>query len=113
MKTEIFKKLDYTILGKDSEIKGNITVQSPAYILGNIHGEVTVLGDDKLVVEIGANIQGKIFCRDVEVLGSVSGEIHSEGTLLIRSSGRVDGSFNSKKLVIQPGAALNVEGHSE
>ena len=110
MKTEIFKKLDYTILGKESQLNGNFTVQAPVYILGNVEGEVTVVGDDKVVIEIGAHIQGKIFCKDIEVLGSVSGEIHSQGTLLIRSSGRIDGTFNSKKLTIQPGATLNVEG---
>lgn len=113
MKTEIFNKLDYTILGKESDIKGDLKIQAPAYILGKVEGEITVLGNDKLIIEIGADIRGKIFCQDIEIFGSVSGEIHSEGTLLVRSSGRIDGTFSSKKLTIHPGATLNVEGHSE
>lgn len=113
MKTEIFNKLDYTVLGKNSNFKGELKIQAPAYILGNVEGEITVLGDEKLIIEIGANIKGKIFCQDIEVLGTVSGEIHSEGTLLIKSSGRVDGTFSSKNLLIHPGATLNAEGHSE
>lgn len=113
MKTEIFKKLDYTILGKESELIGNFTVQAPVYILGKVEGEITVLGDDKIIIEIGAHIQGKLFCKDIEILGSISGEVHAEGTLLVRSSGRLDGSFSSKNLKIEPGATLNVEGHSE
>ena len=66
-----------------------------------------------LIFERTAKFEGTIFCKDMEVFGEIKGTVKAAGTLSIRSSASVSGNIQAGKLVVYPGAVLNVESHTQ
>lgn len=108
-----FKSLEFTLLGKNCEYVGDIRVKGEAIINCSIKGSITVLDDSKITIERDANIEGNIYCKDIEVFGVINGSINSQGSLTIRSNAKVYGNIHAQKMSIYPGAILNIEGHAE
>jgi cytoskeletal protein CcmA (bactofilin family) len=113
MKEINFKNLNYTVLGANNKIVGDLEMQGDTIIHSQIEGTITIKDTSNLIIERKAKIDGTIYCHDVEVFGKVFGNIYAEGKLTIRSSAEVSGVIKAKKLSIYPGAILNMEAHAE
>ena len=104
-----FKEFKYNILGSNSTIKGDLTLSGDAIITSRIEGSIQMIGEGKLVLERGSFVDGKIEAHDVEIFGTVKGEIRSKGTVSVRASAKISGSLESKKLVVYPGAVVEMD----
>lgn len=104
-----FKEFKYNILGSNSTIKGDLILSGDAIITSRIEGSIQMIGEGKLVLERGSFIEGKIEAHDVEIFGVVKGEISSAGTVSVRASAKISGSLESKKLVVYPGAVVEMD----
>lgn len=104
-----FKEFKYNILGSNSTIKGDLILSGDAIITSRIEGSIQMIGEGKLVLERGSFIEGKIEAHDVEIFGVVKGEIFSAGTVSVRASAKISGSLESKKLVVYPGAVVEMD----
>lgn len=108
-----FKRLGFTVLGKDCEYEGDLRLRGDAIIDSKLVGSLTMLDESKLVIERDASIEGSIYCKDIEVFGNIEGSISASGSLTVRSSGRVSGKVTAANLSVYPGAVLNIEGSAE
>lgn len=108
-----FKDFHYNVLGARSQIKGNLVLSGDAIVNSHIEGSIEVIEQGKLILERGSFVKGKIKAIDLEIFGTVDGEIECSGLVSIRSSALVQGEIKSGRLVIYPGAVVEMNASSE
>jgi cytoskeletal protein CcmA (bactofilin family) len=113
MKESEFKKLNFSILGKQSSMEGTFNFSGDTLLNCHITGDLTMIGEGKLTLERSCRFDGNIFCHDIEVFGEISGSINAAGTLSARSGSSVSGVINAEKISISPGAIINMEAHTK
>jgi cytoskeletal protein CcmA (bactofilin family) len=108
-----FKNFHYNVLGAKSRINGDLILAGDAIINSQIEGSIEVIGQGKLILERGSFVKGKIKAIDLEIFGTVDGEIECSGLVSIRSSAEVRGQIKSGRLVIYPGAVVEMNASSQ
>lgn len=108
-----FRQFNYNILGVKSKVKGDLVMSGDAIITSHLEGSIEVIDTGKLVLERGSYVKGKISAIDLEIFGQVEGEIVCSGLVSIRSSAHVTGIIKSGRLVIYPGAIVEMTAHSQ
>ena len=108
-----FKDFHYNVLGAKSRITGDLVLAGDAIINSQVEGSIEVLGQGKLILERGSFVKGKIKAIDLEIFGTVDGEIECSGLVSIRSSAEVKGIIKSGRLVIYPGAVVEMNATSQ
>ncbi len=108
IKDQDFKEFHYNVLGAKSKFIGDLTLCGDAIVTSEIHGSIEVREEGKLVLERDSIVKGKIRAIDLEIFGTVDGDIECTGTVSIRSSAHVSGTIKSGKLVIYPGAIVEM-----
>lgn len=103
-----FKDFHYNVLGAKSQIVGNLVLCGDAIVNSHIEGSIEVQEAGKLVLERGSFVKGKIKAIDLDIFGQVEGDIDCSGLVSIRSSATVSGSIKSGRLVIYPGAIVEM-----
>ncbi len=108
-----FKDFNYNVLGAKSKITGDLILAGDAIINSEIEGSIEVTGEGKLILERGSFVKGKIKAIDLEIFGTVDGQIECSGLVSIRSSADVKGEIKSGRLVIYPGAVVEMNASSQ
>lgn len=108
-----FKQFHYNVLGVKSKVIGDLILCGDAIITSVIEGSVEVQDSGKLVLERGSFVKGKIKAIDLEIFGQVEGDIECSGLVSIRASAHVTGSIKSARLVIYPGAIVEMTADSQ
>lgn len=108
-----FKVFNYNILGAESKFTGDLILTGDTVINSFIEGNIEMRGPGKLVLERGSIVKGKIKAQDMELFGSVEGEVECTGLLSIRSSAYLQGQVKSARLVIYPGAVVEMNASSQ
>lgn len=104
-----FRDFNYNVLGSRSKITGDVVLCGDAIITSEIHGSIEVLEQGKLVLERGSFVKGRIKAIDLEIFGTVEGDIECAGLVSVRSSARITGTLKSGRLVIYPGAIIETD----
>ena len=107
-----FRDFHYNVLGSQSQITGNLILSGDAIVNSRIEGSIEVVGEGKLILERGSFVKGKIKAINLEIFGTVEGEIECSGLVSIRSSAQVQGEIKSGRLVIYPGAIVEMNASS-
>ena len=97
-----FRDFHYNVLGAKSKITGDLVLSGDTIINSIIEGTIEVQEQGKLILERGSIVKGKIKAIDLEIFGSVEGEIECTGLLSIRSSAFVQGKIKSSRFFIYP-----------
>jgi cytoskeletal protein CcmA (bactofilin family) len=108
-----FLQFNYNVLGVKSRVVGDLILTGDSIITTSVEGSIEVLESGKLVLERGSHIRGKIKAIDLEIFGQVEGEIECSGLVSIRSSAQVIGTIKSARLVIYPGAMVEMTANSQ
>ena len=108
-----FRQFHYNILGSKSKLVGDLILCGDAIITSSIEGSIEIKDEGKLILERGSHVKGKIKAIDLEIFGSVDGEIECTGIVSIRSSAQVSGTIKSGRLVIYPGAIVETHASSQ
>lgn len=93
------------IIGKSTEIIGDINSQGDFRIDGKVEGNIKTSG--KLIVGKEGYISGTIVCTNADIEGTVSGKLTCSGTLSLKSTAVIDGEVYLEKLAVEPGATFN------
>jgi len=100
------KAADYvginTIIGEETQIKGEITSKGSVRVGGEFEGKIQAHGD--VLVGEGSIINGNINGSRVIVSGEVNGNIAANAGLEITKTGKVIGDILSDKLIVDEGA---------
>lgn len=107
-----FKHFNFTVLGTDSRIEGELTLAGDTIINSDIQGTISMKNESALTFEREGSIEGIVNCHDLEVFGKIQGTINASGVVRIRSGAIVAGVVNAKSLSVFPGAILNIDGHT-
>ncbi len=108
-----FKDFNYNVIGSKSRITGDLVLSGDAIVSSHIEGSIEVLDQGKLILERGSFVKGRIKAIDLEIFGTVEGLIECSGLVSIRSSANVQGEIRSGRLVIYPGAIVEMTASSE
>lgn len=107
-----FRNFHYNVLGANSQISGDLVLSGDAIVNSHVEGSIIVKDNGKLILERGSYVKGKIKAIDLDIFGTVEGEIECSGLLSIRSSAQVQGEIKSGRLVIYPGAVVEMNASS-
>ncbi len=108
-----FHDFNYNVLGSRSKVTGDIILSGDAIITSEIYGSIEVHEQGKLVLERGSFVKGRIKAIDLEIFGTVEGEIECSGLVSVRSSARITGTLKSGRLVVYPGAIIETDISTE
>jgi cytoskeletal protein CcmA (bactofilin family) len=90
-----------TLVGEMTICEGKIISEASLRIEGQMNGDIECAGD----ITIGENavVQSSIHARDVILAGKVKGNIHTNGKLIVLSTGVLIGNIDVRSFVIQEG----------
>jgi cytoskeletal protein CcmA (bactofilin family) len=103
---------EFTYIGKNNILKGEFEFTDQTHIAGTIDGLINMTKSHKLILEIGSHTKAIMNCYDLDVYGTIIGEIHSQGLVTFYPSANFEGKIYSKKLEIFPGAVVNMQGQT-
>jgi len=95
----------HNALATGTLIKGNILAEEDLRIDGKVEGKIECAG--KVVVGPQGEIQGDIYCTNMDIVGRVIGNLVIKDILVIKSSGVFTGDLITGSLEIEPGAIFN------
>jgi cytoskeletal protein CcmA (bactofilin family) len=96
-----------SVIGKETELKGNLKDRESIRIDGKFEGEIEVGGN--LIVGEDAVIKANIRAKSVSIGGKVVGDVTCEGKVELFSSGSLEGKVKASDLTIAEGAFFNGE----
>jgi len=104
-KKQITVEPERNVMGKATEIKGNIISNGDFRIDGKVEGNITTAG--KLILGKEGIIKGNVNCGNADFEGKFTGKLYCTGTLSLKSTAEIEGEVYIEKLSIEPGAVFN------
>lgn len=92
----------FTIIDELTGIEGKLVTRN-AYIHGQVEGLVFA---EHVTIEKTGRVGGRIFCRNLTVLGQVHGAEIVCDNVLVRSGGRLSATLKYKNLKIEQGGTV-------
>lgn len=96
---------EMTVIGRDTTIKGEMSFESGARILGTFEGKITSAGE--VQIGTGANCNAAVEAQRVLVDGNINGDIKANELLTLNADAKVVGDIVACKLVVMEGATFN------
>lgn len=97
-----------TLIGRDTEIVGDVRFSGGLHIDGSVKGNVIGAGDDAvLMVSEHGRIEGEVRVPDVILNGAVSGDVHASGRIELAPQAKVNGNVYYSLIEMAMGAAVN------
>jgi cytoskeletal protein CcmA (bactofilin family) len=101
---KVENKLD-TVIGADTEIKGDLSVRSSLRLDGHVEGNVSAM--DSLFMGKGSYVKGEVFCNDAVIGGKIEGNLTARGVVELQSGSTLLGDVKCKSLVLDKDAFLD------
>ncbi len=95
----------HNTLAEGTIITGNVKADEDFRIDGTVEGDIVCNG--KIVVGVKGTIIGQINCANAELMGKITGMIHTSGHLSLKSTAIYTGDAYTKTMEIEPGAVFN------
>ena len=99
------KKISY--LGKDLNIKGNISGDDDIQIDGKIEGDLKLKG--RLDIRQSARLKGSAVAKTIYVKGAVEGKLAAGSKMFIDHTARINGKIFTPVISVAEGAQFNGE----
>ncbi|HMN91340.1 MAG TPA: polymer-forming cytoskeletal protein [Saprospiraceae bacterium] len=87
-------------------VEGIVHSDSDIRVDGTIKGKLFC--DAKVIIGVSGTIEGEIKCRNAVIEGKFQGNLEVTELLNIRETATVGGDVKTNKLIVQSGAAFNV-----
>ena len=94
-------------IDKNTRITGDINSEADFRIDGKLEGNVKTSG--KVVIGKDGFIKGKVECVNADIEGNFNGELFVTELLTLKSSATIEGTVNTTKLAVEPGANFNAQ----
>ncbi len=98
-----------TLIGRQTEILGDVCFSGGLHIDGRVKGMVTTSGDNPAALSISDSgvIEGDVRVPVIVLNGTVNGDVYSSERLMLSAKARVVGNVYYKVLQMEPGALIN------
>lgn len=97
------------IIGSETTITGDIITKGDIRLDGKLEGNLRVEG--KVIIGETGQIQGTVSCKNLEVLGKISGKIEVSELTVLKLTAILQADLITKKLGVEPGAIFT--GHCQ
>ena len=97
--------LNFNRISEHSTVNGTLNITGDLYLAGKIEGDLNI-SKGVLLIEPTGEVEGTIKAEDIQILGKVTGDIHSVGQVTIKSSGIISGTIHAKAMKVFPGAII-------
>jgi cytoskeletal protein CcmA (bactofilin family) len=95
----------YAVLGRQVTVTGEIRSREPLTIEGEVEGTIDVTGH-LLTVAAGGNVRASINAKEIDVLGSLEGNVEGADKIYIRAGARFLGNIRANGIVIEDGGFI-------
>jgi cytoskeletal protein CcmA (bactofilin family) len=92
-----------TVIGKAMVIRGRITSTESLHVDGQVDGTLE-LPDCRLTIGAHGRVGADAKAREIEVLGTVAGDLEASKKITIRKGGRLVGDLRTPGIIIEEGA---------
>jgi cytoskeletal protein CcmA (bactofilin family) len=96
------EKPSYTIIGKDTTVRGDLQVVGSIMVAGTVVGNIT--SGDTVRVARGARIHGDIIAKHAIIGGTVEGTLKTSGKVVLGDKSRLTGDLVAVMVTIEEGA---------
>jgi cytoskeletal protein CcmA (bactofilin family) len=98
-----------TLIGRQSEILGDVRFSGGLHVDGKIKGKVIANSDKAASLSISetGSIEGDVRVPNIVLNGSVSGDVHASGKITLAAKARVTGNVYYKIIEMEGGAQVN------
>ena len=93
------------VLGKGVTVTGEIHSHEPLTIEGEVEGTIDVAGH-LLTIAPNGNVRASVKAKEIEILGSLQGNIDGADKIYIRNGARFVGDIHARGLVIEDGGFI-------
>ena len=93
-------------LGQTARFTGDITLSENLSVEGTIEGTIKIRGK-RLSVSDRALVKGEVHARNVEVRGTIEGDIHGEDVVHLYATASVIGNVHCKRILVDDGAQFD------
>ncbi|WP_233901698.1 bactofilin family protein, partial [Tenacibaculum piscium] len=90
------KVSERNVIGKNTQIKGDIISEGDFRIDGNLDGTINTKG--RVIVGQTGFIKGKVTCTNADIEGKFSGELIVANTLTVKGTANINGDVIIGKL---------------
>ncbi len=87
-------------------VEGSVKSESDIRVDGTIKGQL--ICDAKVIIGPTGHIDGEVKCKNAVIEGKFEGVISVSELLNVRESAQISGDVTTNKLIVQSGAAFNV-----
>ena len=107
MGKEVQQQIALNLLSEGTQITGDLHASNDIRIDGELKGKIFTKG--RLV--IGQMAKGEVNSPNVDILGTMEGNIVSTGTVSLRAKAVFTGTIKAAYIAIESGAVFNGECH--
>lgn len=94
-----------TIIGKGTQIQGNLKVQNSLRIDGTIIGDVH--STDTIILGKDGEVQGQVKGKHVLLAGKVQGNVFASDRVYLETKAIIQGDIKAARLVVDEGALFD------
>ncbi|MFC1569593.1 polymer-forming cytoskeletal protein [bacterium] len=94
-----------TIIGKGTQIKGNLKVQNSLRIDGTVIGDV--FSTDTVIVGKDGEVRGQVKGKHVLLAGKVQGNVLASDRVYLETKAIIQGDIQATRLVVDEGALFD------
>jgi cytoskeletal protein CcmA (bactofilin family) len=106
------RQAPFSFLSKGSKIQGKIQIKGPCHLSSFIDGELISVDPVLTVIELEGKVKGQVHVHDLEVYGTIEGEIFAKGKVTLFPTAKVVGKIQANSLVVHAGALVEILGHT-
>jgi cytoskeletal protein CcmA (bactofilin family) len=93
------------VLGKNVTVTGEIRSREPLTIEGEVEGTIDVAGH-LLTVAASGNVRATVTAKEIDVQGSLEGNVEGADKIYIRAGGRFLGDIRARAIIIEDGGFI-------
>lgn len=92
-------------VGKNVVFKGQIVSREDLTIHGEVEGTIEI-GENRLTIAPDGKVRADVSVRELEVIGSMDGNIQATEKVYVRNGAKVVGDIHSASIIIEDGAQI-------
>ncbi len=95
----------HVVIGKGMVIKGRLDSEEDVFLNGELEGDLNI-SNCRLTIGPEGKVVANARAREVDISGTLTGNVESSEKTSIRSSGRLTGDVKTRGIVIEEGAVF-------
>ena len=97
-----------TIIGQNTTVKGDLIFSGMMHLLGKVEGSITSASDnDTLIVSESGQVNGSLKTGNLNINGTVEGDITVSGKMEVASKARINGNIFYVNIEMETGSQIN------